>query len=165
VECATIEAADRYLVESVGMRKYREWQEPPVGYWGPLENGREGRLVYRFEFPAATRALRLKAEAHCWDFTQEPGGVGRGAAAIEVSRDGQTWLSLRSGLEPPEWGRSWHLDELLPSAVTGGREVWVRIRLLAEGAFNVAYTPAQFGRSASTSTESIFGIVADLAAP
>ena len=165
VECATIEAADRYLVESVGMRKYREWQEPPVGYWGPLENGREGRLVYRFEFPAATRALRLQAATFCWDFTQEPGGVGRGAAALEVSRDGQTWLSIRSGLEPPEWGRSWQLDEALPSAVTGGREVWVRIRLRAEGAFNVAYTPAQFGRSAVTSTESIFGIVADLAAP
>ena len=165
VECATIEAADRYLVESVGMRKYREWQEPPVGYWGPLENGREGRLVYRFEFPAATHALRLKAATFCWDFTQEPGGVGRGAAAIEVSRDGQTWLSLRNGLEPPEWGRNWQLDEPLPSAVTGGREVWVRIRLLAEDAFNVAYTPAQFGRSAVTSTESIFGIVADLTAP
>ena len=91
--------------------------------------------------------------------------MGRGAAAIEVSRDGQTWLSIRNGLEPPEWGRNWQLDELLPSAVTGGREVWVRIRLLAEGAFNVPYTPAQFGRSASTSTESIFGIVADLATP
>lgn len=160
---ATIDAADRYLVDHTGVRKYREWQTPPLTYWGPEENDREGRLCYRFDFPERTEQVRLLATLSCWDFSKEPGGFGKGAAAIEVSGDGQSWTRVRDGIEPRQWGTGWTIDELIPSDACGTSSLWVRVRLLAEAAPNTSYTTAQFGRGAPTASKPIFAIEARLA--
>ena len=158
-----IDDADRQLVTAIGVRKYREWQTPPKTYWGPERNSQPGELVYRFEFPGRTRAIRLLAEASCWDFSKTPGGSGRGAAALEVSGDGSTWLEMRRGLAPPRWGVSWNVDEPIPAAACGTDALWVRVRLLATDAPNVAYTTAQFGRCIESGTTPVFGVFASLA--
>jgi hypothetical protein len=155
-----IDEAAPFLVEASGVRIYREWQDPPEVYWGPTRNGREGRLVYRFPFPRPTRTARLVATAPCWDFRNEPGGIGRGAAAIEVSADGLDWQTLRDGLDPPAWGTAWNIDEQLPEAACGTTTIWVRVRMLVEDSPNMAYTTAQFGRGAATGTKVVFAVTA-----
>ena len=154
--------ADRYLISSVGMRKYTEWQSPAITYWGPSANNAEGRLVYKFDFTTPAESIRLRAHSPTWDFNVEPGGSGRGASAIEVSRDGQTWLSVRNNLEPRNWGGDWTVDETLPAALAGANSLWVRMRFFVEGAPNSSYTVAQFGRSTSAAITSVFGVEARL---
>jgi len=160
-EFATIDAADHHLVEAIGVRKYREWQTPPIVYWGPIANGAPAHLTYRFDFPFPAAEIRLVAWASCWDFFNEPGGFGRGAAAIEVSSDGETWHMIRNGLEPRLWGAGWDIDEPVPSAACGTSTLWARVRLLAEGAPNIAYTTAQFGRTIAPATKPVFAITAN----
>jgi hypothetical protein len=159
----TIDEADHQLVTADGVRKYREWQTPPRSYWGPERNDQPGELVYRFDFPGRTRAIHLLAETSCWDFSKSPGGLGRGAAALEISADGSTWLEMRNGLTPPRWGVSWHVDEPVPAAACGTDALWVRVRLLTQDAPNVAYTTAQFGRCIEGGTTPVFGVFASLA--
>lgn len=156
----TIDAADLHLVEAVGVQKYREWQTPPIVYWGPTQNGATAHLTYRFEFPSPAAAIHLVAKVSCWDFFQEPGGVGRGAAAIEVSPDGSTWHMIRNGLEPRLWGAGWDIDEPVPPEACGAAKLWVRVRLLAEDAPNAAYTTAQFGRTIPPATKPVFAVSA-----
>ncbi len=153
--------AGKYLIETTGMKKFSEWQTPPITYWGPSANGAEGRLVYRFNFEAPTSAIRLRASSAEWDFFNEPGGTGRGASALEVSKDGTTWVSLRNNLEPRKWGNDWSIDNALPADVTGGTSLFVRMRFYAEGAPG-SYTIAQFGRSTAAATENIFQLNAEL---
>jgi len=156
----SIDAADPFLVDAANVRKYREWQTPPIVYWGPTTNGVPAHLTYRFAFPEPAAAIHLVARASCWDFFKEPGGVGRGAAAIDVSSDGSTWHSVRNGLEPRLWGVDWNIDEPLPPAACGTSAVWVRIRLLVEDVPNVAYTTAQFGRTDPHERKPVFAVTA-----
>lgn len=156
----TIDAADPHLVEAVGVRKYREWQSPPIVYWGPIANRSPAHLTYRFDFPAPAATIHLVARASCWDFFHEPGGVGRGAAALEASNDGETWHTIRNGLEPRLWGAGWDIDEPLPASACGASTLWVRVRLLAEDAPNVAYTTAQFGRTIAPATKPVLAVTA-----
>jgi autotransporter-associated beta strand protein len=155
--------ADRYLVDSTGMRKYSEWQSPPITYWGPAANNVEGRLVYAFPFASPTESVRLLAHSPSWNFFVEAGGSGRGASALEVSRDGITWSNLRNSLEPRQWGADWTYDDYLPAGVLGGTELWVRMRFLVESAPNSSYTVTQFGRSTSAATANVFEVRAALA--
>ncbi|MBM4012553.1 MAG: hypothetical protein FJ286_14445 [Planctomycetes bacterium] len=155
--------ADSYLVDSTGMRKYSEWQNPPITYWGPAANNAEGRLVYKFPFSMPTSSMRLLAHSPSWDFFNEPGGYGRGASALEVSKDGSNWISLRNSLEPRQWGVDWTYNEALPSTVLGGNELWVRMRFYVESAPNSSYTDAQFGRSTSAATANVFEVQATFA--
>ena len=160
---SSIDAADPYLVDAAHVKKYREWQTPPIVYWGPTKNGTPAHLTYRFEFPEPAAAIHLVARASCWDFFKEPGGFGRGAAAIDVSCDGSTWHSVRNGLEPRLWGAGWDIDESLPPEACGTSAFWVRIRLLAEDAPNVAYTTAQFGRTVAPAKKPVFAVSASQA--
>jgi len=155
--------ADSYLVDSTGMRKYSEWQNPPITYWGPAANNAEGRLVYKFPFSMPASSMRLLAHSPSWDFFNEPGGYGRGASALEVSKDGSNWISLRNSLEPRQWGVDWTYNEALPSTVLGSNELWVRMRFYVESAPNSSYTDAQFGRSTSAATANVFEVQATFA--
>ena len=152
--------ADRYLIDSTGMRKYSEWQSSAITYWGHSANGVEGRLVYKFDFAAPTSSIRLKADSPTWDYTRKPGGVGRGASSLEVSRSGVTWISLRNNLEPRNWGGDWTINDQLPAAAIGGTSLWVRMRFYTENAPNSEYTNAQFGRSTSAATGNVFELSA-----
>jgi len=154
--------AERYLVSSKGMRKYSEWQSPPITYWGPQANGVEGQLVYKIDFESATSSLRLKAHSPTWDFTREAGGAGKGASALEVSDDGVTWVTIYDNIATKKWGDDWTIDGALPADVVGSDSLWIRMRFLVEGAPNSSYTDAQFGRSTSGATANVFEVNAVL---
>lgn len=145
-----------YLVETSGVRKYSEWQNPPTTYWGPSQNNVEGALVYRFPLPQPAGSFYLKANDSSWDFNNEPGGFGRGCSALEVSRDGVNWIVLRNSLDSRQWGVDWSYEGDLPPEMIGATEVWLRLRFLCEGAPNSSYTVTQFGRSSSAATVNVF---------
>lgn len=155
--------ADRYLIDAASMQRWNDPQEEPrVSYWGPSTDGIEGRLVYRFSFPGPTARIVLDADSQCWDFMKHPGGVGRGVSAIQASRDGQKWVSLRDNITHRNWGASWDLQESLPAELLGTRELWLRLRFLTENAdHSQGYTVAQFARAVAGSGESVFSLEAD----
>lgn len=161
------EGADRWLVEAIGMRKWEEkWMNPSVSYWGPAQKGTEGRLVYRFEFPSASRRIRVRLTLSCFSDYEDVAMVGRGAAAIEVSKDGTTWLPWCDNLSPPSWGADCVLDADMPSEVLGAKSLWLRMRFLMEGTLpRTGYAPAQFGRSSAAADLDVFEIEAICAPP
>jgi hypothetical protein len=145
--------AEQYLAETSGMRKYSEWQSPPITYWGPVSNNSEGRVVYKFPVAGKARSGRLLATSSLWDW-----GSTRGASKLEVSKDGVNWIALADSLEPPLWGQGWTYDGELPESVMGSSEIWVRMRFLVQNAPNSSYTVAQFGRSTIAEQNNIFSI-------
>lgn len=155
--------ADRWLVESTGMRKWEEsFTQPTVSYWGPAANDVEGRLVYRFDFPAASHRIHLRLVLSCFAALDDPNVQGRGASAIEISGDGVLWVSLGDHLEPPRWGTDCFIDTDLPDEVLGTPHLWLRMRFLMEDSPAPAgYAVAQFGRSSSAAEEEVFTIEAD----
>jgi hypothetical protein len=155
--------ADRYLVESSGMQKWDDPREDPrVTYWGPAQDGVEGRLVYRVKFTGRTAAIRMNANCQCWDFMKHPGGFGRGVSALEVSRDGVTWVTIRDHITNRDWGASWDLSGPVPPSLLGTDELWLRLRFLTENAeLHRGYTVAQFSRSVTGRNENVFSLEAD----
>jgi hypothetical protein len=156
------EDADRWLVESSGMRKWEEaFMKPALSYWGPAENGTEGRLVYRFDFPATSRKIHLRLVLSCFADIEDANVQGRGAAALEVSGDGISWVTLCDHLTQPRWGADCFLDADLPASVLGTTSLWLRMRFLMEGApAPGGYAVAQFGRSSAAAAENAFEIEA-----
>ena len=82
---------------------------------------------------------------------------------IEVSADGDTWVVLRDDIGDGSWGRAFSDVIDLPAAVSGSDEVWLRIRLLAEGVTTAEsfdpdepFTVAQFARSSPGATGDTF---------
>lgn len=146
LDCRTIGESLPYVVEAVNIRQYREWQEPPLSYFGPLHDGVEAKVVYRFDFPSEVRAVSLRCNCFCVDFRQERGGVGRGASAVDVSIDGESWHTLFDQIDPRDWGKKWILDGPLPDFVQGASSIWLRVRMLTEGCEDGEYSCAQFGR-------------------
>lgn len=100
---ASIEDALPYAVAMENLRVYREWQTPPVTYLGPMRNGTVGSVVFRFDTTVPITAARLTAASFCTDFSREPGGQGRGASALEVSRDGRNWHVLQDNIATRQW--------------------------------------------------------------
>ncbi|MGI9446352.1 MAG: hypothetical protein ACR2NI_01700, partial [Pirellulales bacterium] len=149
--------ADDYLVLATGMNKYSEWQADPLTYWGPASNEAEGTLVYKFPFTGTTTSASLYTSSIAWDFFNEPGGNGRGASALEVSKDGLNWTSLHNNLEPRNWGGDWTFDDSLPAEVLDASDLWIRLRFYQEDS-PTNYAVAQFGRSTSTATTPVFSL-------
>jgi hypothetical protein len=154
-----------YVVETDNVVHFSEWQSPPATYLGPQRDDLEGFVIYRFDFTAPVATARLIAMARCWDFAKDPGGQGRGAAAIDASGDGHAWTPVRDTLVGPAWGDDWTIDESLPATVVGGTSLWIRARLLTNGSPNTTYSVAQFGRNRDDPSQPTFGIVAGLAVP
>lgn len=144
---ASIEDALPYAVSMENLRVYREWQTPPVTYLGPMRNGTAGNVVFRFDVTAPITAARLTAASFCTDFTREPGGQGRGASALAVSRDGRNWHSLHDNIAAKRWSGDWRVDGPLPGLVLGGTSILIRVQLLTDSCPNAGYTVAQFGRA------------------
>jgi len=144
---ASIEDALPYAVFMENLRVYREWQTPPVTYLGPMRNGIAGSVVFRFDVTAPITAARLTAASFCTDFTREPGGQGRGASALAVSRDGRNWHSLHDNIAAKRWSGDWRVDGPLPGLVLGGTSILIRVQLLTDSCPNAGYTVAQFGRA------------------
>jgi len=161
------ENADRYLVSATNVVTWNDPREElRVNYWGPEKNDVEGVLVYHFRLPGRSARIHLTAKAECWDFARHHGGFGRGAAAIEASRDGFTWTSLQDDIRDRRWGVNCNLGADLPADVLGTDELWLRIRLLTEHAEpRAGYTVAQFCRAVPDEGRTVFAIEADCVPP
>jgi hypothetical protein len=151
-----------YVAESHDIGLFQEWQAPPRTYLGPVRDGHECAVIYRFDFTAPVSTAQLVAGSRCWDFVTEPGGRGRGLAAIDASGDGVAWSTIGDTISTQAWGECWSLDEPLPKSVLGRQSLWIRVRLYSEGCPNVGYSVAQFGRDRDDPSQPTFGIVAEL---
>jgi hypothetical protein len=159
-----IAEANPYVVACQDVVHYSGWENPPDTYLAPLPNDTACIVTYRFDFARPISSVRLVARTSCWDFTREPGGFGRGASAVEVSRDGTDWVTIRDSLHGPAWGEDWDIDESLPAVVLGGTSIWIRARLITNGSPNSTYSVAQFGRNRDDPAQPTFGIAAELEA-
>lgn len=159
--------ADTHLVEISGLRKWREPFPPFATYWAPEDRDVEGIGVWRFDFPRPSRRVYLQAALGAWDGTDKRGGVvGRGAWALEWSRDGVEWHAMADHLSPRAYGVSTAFDGLLPDASTGSTSLWLRVRIVVEeGWANGSYSAAQFMRSTDDAAEPIFGVVVECEPP
>ncbi|MFM7242880.1 MAG: serine/threonine-protein kinase [Planctomycetaceae bacterium] len=151
-----------YVTESHDVGLFQEWQAPPRTYLGPVSNGCECFVIYRFDFTAPVSTAQLIAGSRCWDFTTEAGGQGRGSAAIDASGDGVAWSTIGDTISTQAWGECWTLDEPLPKSVLGRQSLWIRVRLYSEGCPNVGYSVAQFGRDRDDPSQPTFRIIAEL---
>ena len=155
--------AETYLTATSGVRKYSEWQSPPLTYWGPTANEVDGALTYRFPASQPIRAARLNASIESYNFPW-PGyfGSGKGWSSIWGSKDGSSWVQLMDNPMPTDnVGRWMAYDQLLPSNLLGGTELWIQIRLRVTEAPNSSYTTAQFGRGSSANSQRIFEVKLD----
>ncbi len=153
------EGAETYLVASTGVRKWHEPFGTDRSYWAPNEHDVEGSLVYRFDLPGKSRRCHLVAHLATWDDAVTNGVVGRGAGAIEASRDGETWIPIEDGLDPPAWGRVVTANGPLPEACLGSATIWIRVRLLTSGAWaGGSYNVAQFGAAVDNQRTNVFQI-------
>jgi hypothetical protein len=155
--------AETYLAATSGVRKYSEWQNPPTTYWGPTSNGIDASLTYRVTGLKKIRAARLKTGTDTYNFPW-PGyfGSGKGWSSIWGSKDGSSWVQLMDNPMPTDnVGRWMAYDQLLPSNLLGGTELWIQIRLRVTEAPNSSYTTAQFGRGSSANSQRIFEVKLD----
>jgi hypothetical protein len=156
--------ADVFLVENIGMKKWMDqFMFPRVSYWAPETNNLEGALVYRFDLGGVAESIHLQAISNCWDFFHEPGGVGRGTSAIEISRDGKDWVAIEDNIEPRKWGATITIDEDLPDDFLGTSMLWVRVRCITESApVENGYNVAQFARTRLGQQQPVFVVKAAL---
>lgn len=140
-------AAMRYLAETNNVKRFIEWQSPPLVYWGTISNNLIGSIIYHFPLPKPAAQTHLLCSVSTWDFTNSNAGIGRGAAAIEASTNRIDWVSLFQGLEPaPLWETDAHYNRPLPPELLGATNYFIRIRLLKEDATEPEYATAQHAR-------------------
>jgi hypothetical protein len=155
--------AESYLVSTSNVRKYSEWQSPPLTYWGPTANEVDGALTYRFPASQPIRVARLKASIESYNFPW-PGyfGSGKGWSSIWGSKNGSDWILLLDNPRPTDnVGRGMAYDQQLPGALLGGTDLWIQVRLRVTEAPNSSYTTAQFGRGSSANSQRIFEVKLD----
>ena len=141
--------ADKYLVSQSHVRKYRETQQTyPVTYWGPTDNGVDANLTYKFPLKQKASRIDLLANIASFNFSQG-GGSGTGCSSLWGSKDGKNWTLLLDNPAPNRIDSYKTFDSQLPDSLLGANEIWVQIRLRADGAPNTAYTTAQFARTSS----------------
>ena len=149
--------AEMYLVSKTNVKKYSEWQNPPVTYWGPSENGVDAELTYKFPLNHAAEKIHLLANLASFNFAYGR-GQGTGHSSLWGSKDGKNWILLLDNPVPDRVDSYKTFDELLPKELLGGNEIWIQIRLRTEDAPNGSYTTAQFSRSSANSIVPVFSI-------
>ena len=97
--------AATYLISSSGMKKYSEWQTPPLTYWGPSSNSVQGHLVYKFTLGGTASRVFVKSSSSCWDFYTQSGGQGRVSPVFRFLPTVPTGPAQKtpSDLCPGEW--------------------------------------------------------------
>jgi hypothetical protein len=157
---STSPGADQFLVEASGMKRWQDiFMFPRISYWSPEANDVIGTLVYRIDFPNETESVHLRAISDCWDFSREPGGIGRGVLSLEVAPDGEAWTMMIDNITPRRWGAGWRFDEDLREAFQGGKSVWIRMRFLTEGSpVTNGYNVAQFARTKPGEHDNVFEV-------
>ena len=149
--------ADKYLVLKSNVKKYSEWQNPPVTYWGPMENGVDASLTYKFPLPAKPKKIDLIAHLASFNFANG-GGKGSGHSSLWGSKDGKNWILLLDNPVPDRIDSYKKFTGPIPAELLGEEELWMQLRFRTEGAPNSSYTCAQFARSSSDSKEPVFSI-------
>ena len=149
--------ASDYLLNSVGIKEYSEWQTPPLTYYGPSANGGQSTLTYKFEFSGSIISAKARVNLSVWNFNV-PGafGSGQGAASAWASTDGQEWVNLINLPVPQTFSSGQTFEDMLPESVLGTKEIYLQIRMEVSGAPNSSYTTAQFGRSDANALKDIF---------
>jgi hypothetical protein len=153
--------ADRYIVKKVNIRKYSEWQNPPVTYWGPASNKYQAILTQRFSIGTIITSAHLKANLASFNFGLKPAnfaGQGEGGCSLWASKDGKNWVRLLANPTPAELDSYKAFDGLLPAEVLGGTELSIEFRAVVGSSQNGRYTVAQFSRSTSGNNGDIFRI-------
>jgi len=139
-----------HLKARENLRRVEENGEGRGVYWSPETGGGEARVVYEFDFGRVVRRAHLRLPVYCVDLTPARAEPARGAVAVEVSADGRSWEVVYSGLEPqPKWGEGCadgFITADLPAAVLGGRKIFLRVRLRAEGGTE-NFSAVQLGRA------------------
>jgi hypothetical protein len=118
-----------HVVSMTDIECYTEKHAGAATFFRPTARGKEGVVVMRFEAPFAIQSATLRAGIAVWT-TGDPFPYDPGAkAALDVSRDGESWRTLHV-LEANRGGfASGPFD--IAEDVAGSREVWVRARLVA----------------------------------
>ena len=150
--------ADKYVVENKNLRKYTEWQNPPITYLGPKSNDVDCSLTRKFTFDRPTSTARLKVNLATYNF----GGGRVGKASCWASVDGKDWKLVLDNPTPSRIDSYKGFDDELPKELTGSKELWVQMRLHVSRAPNSSYTLAQFGRSTANAKSNVFEIKAKL---
>jgi hypothetical protein len=146
--------ADDHIIEQSGIKKYSEWQNPPITYYGPSANNQEAKLTYMYSFKGTVKEAKLKLRLWAWNWGTNTFGEG----SAWVSKDGKDWIKILSRANPISGGKTSLFHESLPNEVLGGNELFLQIRLNVYNSSVGSYTNSQFGRADSNSKEEIFSI-------
>jgi hypothetical protein len=146
--------ANDYLIEQSGIKKYSEWQNPPITYYGPSANNKEAKLTYMYSFKGTVKEAKLKLRLWAWNWGRNTFGEG----SAWVSKDGKDWIKILSRDNPISGGKTSLFHESLPNEVLGSNELFLQIRLNVYNSSVGSYTNSQFGRADSNSKEEIFSI-------
>lgn len=112
--------ADEYIVSQKNVRKYKEWQNPPVTYWGPTENGVDAEITFKFPINKKGTPLHLIANLASFNFDNRGGGRGTGSSSLWGSKDGKTWTLLLDNPIPDRIDSYMTYDKLLPQELLSG---------------------------------------------
>ena len=153
------EDANEYLIEKTNITKYSEWQTPPLTYFGPSNNNKEGKLTYKYSVDGTITSAKLKIKLDTWNFNAGGAfGSGSGEASAWVSNDGIEWINIIDIKTPKKLSESKTFHDQLPQVLLGQKDIFLQIRMTVQGAPNSSYTVAQFGRSNTNSQSEIFYI-------
>lgn len=151
--------ANDFLVEQIDIHKYSEWQSPPLTYFGPTHNDREGKLTYKYSVEGRITSAKVKIKLDTWNFNAGGAfGNGSGEASAWASKDGANWINLIDIQTLQKLSESETFNDYLPENLLGENDIYLQVRMKVKGAPNSSYTVAQFGRSSANSNNEVFFI-------
>lgn len=155
--------ADQYLISSVNVQKFSEWQSPPNTYWGPSQNDVEGTLTYEFNFGAPSGQIYLQAALASFNFVwgNENGyaGSGTGQCSLWASVDDSSWQLLLNDPTPQNNVASYlNYDQYLPDSLVGTSTLYLQVDMEVDGDPIPSYSDAQFSRYDTSRPGEVFDI-------
>ncbi len=136
--------ADTYIVARQNVKKYSEWQNLPVTYWGPSANDTAASLTMRFDFPAPTARIYLGASLTVANWING-GRTDYGYASLWASTDGSSWQLLLDDQVPTgagTIGKGATYSQTVPASLLGASEFWLQARMYEHDALVDTYPPA-----------------------
>jgi len=147
----------RYHTDGPDCLMYRNGEhiklKHPLSYYGPSENEVEGSLTYQFSFNGSTVRAEVMASITAYGHknTNEYGQV-----SLWCSKDGTTWIKLRTVTSPAQGGKGTVAKYKIPTEALGTDCLFIQIRLLALD--QSSRSNARFGQSYSNSVDENFSL-------